>query len=299
MKTSNPWRKSMLATLTAMTLLGLPRTAPAAPTDPWAAYGELVGEAEVAAEAGQARVAVERYTAAYDALPPDVRGGPFGRDVIDRVSSLTANATDPEVLRATLTLLDRHLVDAETTPEPADLSRYTQQRTEVARKLEAIEREAEEAPAQREVDQEERAPPLPPSAVRESPPTDAGGPRSNDRAVGIGLIATGGTVLAGSLAMFGVAGYHASLYSEADADEAECAADPACTTPPQEWENWREYNAARRNAVLVSGGVLAGVGAAVLIAGLVVFLRDRKKTAGVALLPRLDGGASAVVMGRF
>lgn len=297
-RVASRWSTGLVTVLGAVMALGQPTLAVSAEPDPWAAYGEHIAQAEATVEAGETLAAIDCYATAYDTLPPQARAGAFGRDVIDRVLPLAEapGVDEPDVLRKTLALLDRHLEDAKNAADPTDSSPYEDRRAELAHRLERLDPPASAVPV----------PPTPvaggpaeatpfPSSEVDAPSTDSDRPASTQRRAGIGLLSAGGIVLASGIGLLGHGGYLVNrIRSRYAANYEACARNRNC----DEWDAWRADNTPTGNAVLASGAALAGVGAAMLVGGAILLARS-KKTRDAALGPQFSTGPGFTLVGWF
>jgi len=282
----------------------------------WEAYEETLGKADAAARKGEIPRAVETYAAAYGLLSEGDRLAAVGEGVVREVIRLVnaewkRGVRDPQMVERALTLVTSHLDNIHEARRGQDTSSLADDRAELEWRLSRMQPQQQpptvapqSQPASTPPAEPEPAPP-PPTSLQPSetdrtatsvppaaPPTDDRNPR-----LAIGLLAGGSVALVGGVALLAIGGAFQGTF-EQKYDERCPGREPSCV---DELGSWPEDQLRKRNALFISGGVLAAAGAGVLAAGAVVYVRGKKgdTTASLSLSPTFASGPFLLARGRF
>lgn len=265
---------------------------------PYDMYGPKLEEAEAAVEAGSHADAFSSFHDAYESLPAKDRAGDLGADVVARVGEVARSeaftaSPDAAALAEAIALTRRHLEDLERFAPQRDREKATQQLAE----LEAMK--GGEEPAVVPTPAADPVHTTPPPATEAARATGVSGrgrradqPHSK-RPTGIALVVLGtGGVLAG-VGLLGYGGWRFSLTTqtyEAEGDSVDDGDEAA------ELNAWRRREYLKSGLALGFGGLIAGTGIGMLIAGAVMVSRNKKST--TAWLPVI-GPNSVGLSGKF
>lgn len=268
--------------------------------DPYDAYARSLQEAIDAVTQGRLGGAVQAYAAAYDALPANDRVGALGDDVVIAVVDLCeqsdfVNTAELRELQTAEALIERYVQDAVSLDAAAVLPSHRAA-------LEALRLAIEEHEHASEAPPELNPPKLPPPAEpeRDAAPREAPDePKPRVRRLGLGLTIGGAGLTAVGV---GLLAYGASfnalnnrLASVYERDEANgtLRGDDLATANAFIAEEQRQAN-----AWLAVGGVAAGVGAGLIVAGVVVLYRHRRPSNSARMVPILGPNRSGMAVVR-
>ena len=245
---------------------------------PYDEYGSKLEAAEAAVESGSHADALISFRDAYESLPAKDRAGDLGADVVSRVGEVArseafASSPDPQALDDAIAVTRRHL---------EDLERFAPERSrelaeEQLAELEAMKEEDEPAavpvPAPTPQVSPEPEPEAKPRRARRGAQDKDAGPANSKRPVAITLVVLGtGGVLAGA-GFLGYGGWRFSLASQGYRAESDAVDND---DEAAELNAWRRREYLKSGLSLGAGGLLAGAGIGMLIAGAVMLSRNKK-----------------------
>ncbi len=257
----------------------------------------LLNEGDRAAGQGDVRRALAKYHMAYDVMSPaqrlDLSGGHVASKIMSAYETLWTEQRDPELLGEQLKFVEERIETAREHPDAGiDVQALEERKVIVEQRLAPFTVVSSPPEAAREVpppgeaesgtiDEPEQRGPSDPTTV---PPHQEEGPgrAGRDRRVSIGLLASGGTVAAVGAGLLIGGGATIAAGQGRVADAAAQGVEHLEEGRPEREEYLTDN---RRHALpaLISGGVLLGVGLAVLTAGVVQVTRHRKTRSKVSL----------------